>query len=397
LSAGWSSARRRRLVPLLAVSLLTIAACGGGTTSGTGGQAAAQQAAAGDPLNLRGVCPATVVIQTSWFPEAEHGAVYQLLGTGYTLDAKLKRVTGPLVSAGVDTGVKVELRAGGPAIGSQQTSARMYADRSIALGMLNSDELIQQSATTPVLGVVGPLDLDPQVLAWDPQTHPDFNTISDIGQTSTRVLYFEGSPFMEYLLGAGILRRSQVDPSYDGTPGRFVADRGQDVVQAYATSEPYSWQHETPRWGKELKYALISDSGYPDYANTLAVRVGDRNAMDGCLRKLVPIIQRAQVQFTKDPGAAIEAILAANKAFNGFPYSHALADYSVRTMLDQGIIANGANHTLGDFDPSRITRLLGILEPIFAGQKKPVKDNLTVDDLVTNTYIDPSVSLPASK
>jgi hypothetical protein len=34
------------------------------------------------PLNLRGVCPATVVVQSSWFPQSEHGALYQLLGKG---------------------------------------------------------------------------------------------------------------------------------------------------------------------------------------------------------------------------------------------------------------------------------------------------------------------------
>jgi hypothetical protein len=293
--------------------------------------------------------------------------------------------------------VRLEIRAGGPAIGSQQTSAQMYADRSITIGMLNTDELVQQSATTPVLGVVAPLDLDPQVLAWDPVSHPDWNTISDIGQTDSPVLYYQGSPYMEYLIGTGILRRSQVDPSYDGTPARFVTDHGRDAVQAYATNEPYAWWREVPQWGKELKYALINDTGYPNYANVLGIRPGDRGQLDGCLRRLVPIIQAAQVAFAGDPGPAVEVMLAVNTAYHGFRYDRPLADYAVTTMLEQAILGNGSNRTLGDFDPARINRLIGILGPIFTGQKKPIKPDLGVDDVVTNAYIDPAVSLPASR
>jgi len=164
------------------VTAVLAAGCSGGAATGAGGQAARGAAASGAALNLRGVCPATVVVQSSWSPQAEHGVVYQLLGKGYTSDPGLKSVTGPLVASGVDTGVRLEIRAGGPAIGFQLTSAQMYADPSITIGMLNTDELVQQSKNKPVLGVVAPLDLDPQVIMWDPAAHPGWNTISDIGQ-----------------------------------------------------------------------------------------------------------------------------------------------------------------------------------------------------------------------
>ncbi len=391
--------RRRRplLLPLVPV-LLLVAACAGSNASGTGGQAASSQAAKGDRLNLRGVCPATVVVQSSWFPQAEHGALYQLLGKGYSIDAKHKSVTGPLVASSVDTGVRLQIRAGGPAIGFQQVSAQLYADRSITLGMLNTDELIGQSATTAVLGVVAPLDLDPQVILWDPKAHPGWNTISDIGQTDTRVLYYSGVTFMSYLLGAGILRASQVDGSYDGSPSRFVVDGGRDAIQGYATNEPYAWQHEVPQWGKPLQYQLINDTGYPNYANVLGIRVGDRGKLDACLHKLVPIIQRAEVEFVRNPATAIGVMLAANDAYrSSFHYDRPLAEYAVRTMREQAIVSNGSNQTLGDFDTGRIAKLIGILEPIFKGQKKPIRDGVAPIDVMTNAYIDADVSLPASK
>ncbi len=384
---------RGRLTPLLIVSVLA-AACAGGAATGSGGQATRGTAASGDALNLRGVCPDTVVVQTSWFPEAEHGSVYQLLGKGYRIEAGKKRVTGPLVASGVDTGVQLQIRAGGPAIGFQQVSAQMYAEPSTTLGMLNTDELIQESTTTPMLGVVAPLDRDPQVIMWDPTEHPEWNTISDIGQTGVKVLYFQGSSYMAYLLGSGILRQSQVDASYDGTPSRFVAEHGQIAVQGYATEEPYEWAHETPKWNKPLQYQLIDETGYPNYANVLGIRVGDRDRLDGCLRKLVPIIQRAQVDFVQHPGTAIALMLAANKAYHSsFHYDQQLAQYAVRAMLDQGIVSNGGNPTLGDFDTGRIDRLIQILKPIVKGQKKPIRDDLGVVDVVTNAYIDSHIGL----
>jgi hypothetical protein len=380
------------------MTAVLVTGCAGGAATGTGGQAARGSAASGAALNLRGVCPATVVVQSSWFPQAEHGAVYQLLGRGYTIDGKRKSVTGPLIASGVDTGVRLQIRAGGPAIGFQQTSAQMYADRSITIGMLNTDELIQQSKTTPVLGVVAPLDLDPQIIAWDPAAHPDWNTISDIGQTGARVLYYQGSPFMSYLLGSGILRPSQVDGSYDGTPSRFVADRGQDAVQGYATNEPWSWEHEVPAWGRPLAYQLINDTGYPNYANLLGIRVADRGRLDGCLHRLAPILQRAQVQFVQDPAAAITVMLAANDAYrSGFHYDRPLARYAVKTMREQAIVGNGGDRTLGDFNTGRIAKLIGILAPISKGQNKPIKDGLGPVDVVTNAYIDASVGLPAGR
>src|SRR6266496_4527024 len=390
--------RRRRplLLPLVPV-LLLVAACAGSNASGTGGQAASSQAAKGDRLNLRGVCPATVVVQSSWFPQAEHGALYQLLGKGYSIDAKHKSVTGPLVASSVDTGVRLQIRAGGPAIGFQQVSAQLYADRSITLGMLNTDELIQQSKTTPVLGVVAPLDLDPQIIMWDPKAHPDWNTISDIGQTDVRVLYYSGVTFMSYLLGSGILRPSQVDGSYDGSPSTFVAHAGRDAVQGYATNEPYAWSHEVPQWGRPLAYQLINDTGYPNYANVLGVRTGDRDRLEGCLHRLVPIIQRAQVAFMTSPGTAVEVMLAANTAYKGFPYDRPLAEYAVRIMREQAIVGNGGDHTLGNFDTARIAKLIGILEPIFKGQNKPIKSGLGPVDVMTNAYIDPGIGLPTSK
>jgi hypothetical protein len=94
----------RRARPRFLLAAAPAAGCsGGGVTTGEGGQSAAAPAGAG--TNLRGGCPAAVVVRTSWFSQIEHFAAYQLSGGGYTVDAIRMRVTRPLVAGGVDTGV----------------------------------------------------------------------------------------------------------------------------------------------------------------------------------------------------------------------------------------------------------------------------------------------------
>jgi len=388
-----SVGRRAGMLALGLVAALA-AGCASGSTAGVGGRSAA--APPGARTDLRGICPDPIVVQTSWFSQVEHFVAYQLLGSGYTVDAGHKRVTGPLIAHGVDTGVRIEIRAGGPAIGFQQVSAQMYADRSITLGMIPLDEAIQNSAGQPVTGVMTPYDVDPLVIMWDPATYPAFNTISDIGQTDTKVLFFNGErTYMDYLLGTGQLRRSQVDGSYDGSPARLAASRGAIAVQGFATSEPWKWEHEVPAWDKPLRYQLVADSGYPNYRNLLAIRSGDKQRLAPCLQRLVPILQQSTVDFMADPDPVIRTILSIiGRTRQAYTDSTARSEQAVRVMRDDGLVTDGKTAVLGDFDPSRLRRLITIDVPIFAGQHKPLKPGLTADDIATNEFLDPTISLP---
>ena len=382
--------RRSRLLAVALAVMLLAAACSSATGSGP---SQAPPAASGS-VNLKGVCPDPVVVQTSWYPQSEHGAVYQLLGPDSTIDAGHKRVTGTLMARGKSTGVRLQVRAGGPAVGFQTAAALMYQDPQITLGMVNPDQIIQLSKSQPVIGVVAPMELDPQILLWDPKQHPDWHTIADIGQTDTKVLYFQGNTYMDYLLGSGILRKRQVDGSYDGSPSAFVASGGKIAVQAYATNEPYTYQHEITAWGKPVAYQLVYDTGYPNYANVLAVRADKKATLTPCLARLVPLIQQAQADFMARPGPAISLILRLVDAYKGgFVYSQGNAEFAVQQMRQLGIVANGRDTTLGNFDPARLQRLIDIVGPISAGQRKPIKPNLTPADVGTNQFIDPAIGL----
>ena len=219
---------------VLAVTALVAAGCGGGGDDGATPQAPAATAASGDAVNLKGVCPDTVVVQTDWDPESEYGVYYHLLGPNPKIDTKKKLVSGPLVAGGKDTGVRLEVRTGGPSIGFEPVSSQMYKDTSITLGQVSTDEAIRFSNKQATQAVVAPMEKSPFMIMWDPATYPQVNTIADIGKTDTKVLYFEGDTYMAYLTGTKVLKKSQVDGSYDGKPANFVAANGK-------IAQPKTW------------------------------------------------------------------------------------------------------------------------------------------------------------
>jgi hypothetical protein len=379
----------RRWLP----ALLTAGCLAGCTASGD--EVAARQPSgppASGAARLAGVCPATVAVQSNWWPQAEDGALFGLLGGDLTVDKARKRVSGALVAGGTDTGVRLEIRSGGPANGFVPAVSTLFTDSSVLLGTADTDQIAQVAGRQRVKAVVAPLERSPVVLMYDPAQHPDFKTIADIGRTDTRVLYFQGATYMDYLTGSGLLKRSQVDSGYAGTPDRWVAARGRIVQQGFLTNEPFAYENELPAWDKKVAWLLVADAGYPVYPETLTVRADREAELAPCLRRLVPLIQRSAARYLADPGATNALIVRLANDFNAYPYSAERAAYAVSVMRDNGIVGNGPNSTVGDFDLARVRKLLDIVRPVFARARQPLPPGLTADDLVTNAYIDPAVS-----
>lgn len=386
----------RKFAGLVIAGLMIVTAACGGNPGATPPAAAAAPAATGE---LAGVCPDPVVVQTDWFPESEYGAYFQLLGEQPRFDTERKRVSAPLVAAGQPTGVTLEIRDGGPAIGFQQVSAQMYTDPSITFGLISTDETIQNSERLGTLAVLAPLELSPIMVMWDRAKYPNVTSVADLGRDGVPVLYYQADTFMQYLLGAGLLKPEQVDGSYDGGPSRWVAADGALAQAGFATSEPFIYRSELGEGRSyDVNLQLVNDTGYPNYGQALSIRTADRERLAPCLRKLVPMVQRAQVDFVTAAARTNATIVAAVAADNGsvWSYSPGLAEFAVTAMRERGIVGNGPNATLGDMDQQRISRMIEILTPIFAAQNAPAKAGLTPEQVVTNEFVDPSIGLPAS-
>jgi hypothetical protein len=405
---------RLRLTAVLVggVALATAAACSStsstvsstpaasGSPVATGSPASttgspASTTAASSAIDLAGVCPSTIKVQTDWYPEADDFIPYQLAGPNGTVNSSNKSYTAELLASGQDTGVKIQVLTGGPAIGDQLVSAELYEDPSILLGFVETDEAIELSSTQPTVAVIADRQEAPTVIAWSAAEHPGVKTIADLGKDGATVLYYNGAPYMDYLIGAGILSSKQTDASYNGTPADFVASGGKDALQGFATAEPYEYAHEVSQWDKPLTYQLVSDYGYDPYPS-LATLPQNITKYAACFKKLVPIIQQGIVNYAANPGPADALILKVNQEYNdAWVYSAGEAAYAAQTMVSDKIIANAPDGTVGAVDDSRIQKLIGLVTPIYKKDGKTVKAGLTPADIATNQFLDPSIHLPS--
>ena len=151
-----------------------------------------------------------------------------------------------------------------------------------------------------------------------------------------------------------------------------------------------------PTWKKPVKYQYINDIGWNNYAESIATKPENVTKYADCFKVLVPIIQQASVDFVNDPARANAIVLAAVAAFGtdfGWTYDAGTADYAVKTIKADGLVANGADGVMGSFDTTRVADLIAKAIPVYTKQGIPPKDGLTPDDIVTNQFLDPSVGM----
>lgn len=398
----------RLLLRLFVVFGLVAAACGSSdsstsTTAASDDQPAATEAPEetappeeGDTtegteemaLDLSGVCPNPLVIQTDWFPEAEHGALYEMVGDDYVIDSDAKTVNGTLMASGVPAGINIEVRTGGPAIGFQPVSSQMYTDDSIHLGYANTDEQGLFYDSAPTIAVVAPLEVNPQMIMWDPESYPDIKTLADLGEAGITINIFPGGLFSDVFLAQGIWSEDQVDPSYDGSPARFISSGGAVAQQGFASAEPYLYQNEITEWGKPVAFQLLHDAGFEVYPQPLVVRSGDLESLSPCLEQFVPIVQQSVIDYIASPDRANAIIVDTVAAFNDFwIYGDGVAAFSVQQQRDLNLASNGPDSTVGNLDLDRVQRVIDVMTE--AGMTVP--DGLTADQITTNEFIDESI------
>ena len=386
-----------RLLAVLLAFALVAAACGGddddpiadAPAADDGGEPeeASDDGSTVAPAGLADVCPNPFIIQSDWFPESEHGAIYELIGDGYSVNADQKSVRGPMVLGGQDLGIEVEVRAGGPALGGQSVSVIMATDDDITLGYGSTDQLVLRYETAPLKSVLAPLENNPQIVMWDPESLPGVETIADLGELGTTIQVFSAGTWQLVLAGLGVIDIDQVDPSYDGSPARFIAE-GNIAQQGFASAEPYEYENNIEEYGRKVGFQLLSDAGFEIYSQTLAIRPDRQEELDACLQQVVPIIQQAAVNFYASPDRTNATIIDAVEQYDTFwSYEPGLAAYSVQAQLDLGLAGNGPDSTIGNMD---LDRIQGVMDAIrLAGLEFP--EDLTPEDITTNEYIDESI------
>ncbi len=397
--------RTRILIATMTALALIAAACGGddepeptvADTAATSTTQAAPVTTATEEtmpeeemVSLAGVCPDPLVIQLDWEPESEHGGIYQLVGDGYEIDVDAKSVRGPLVAGGEDTGIDVEVRIGGFAVGFQPVQSLLYQDQDIFMGFVRATEAMASYADVPIVSVMATFEKSAFAVYWDPETYPNVNEIADLKDEGATILLGRPDVFQDWWVAEGIMDESQMDLTDQPKPAAFIGQGGQVAEAGFATAEPYIYEVEVPEWGKPVRTQLIHDTGFREYFQALGVRATDAVDRADCLRQVVPIIQQAHVDFLNNPDPTNQLILELVDTYDtGWIYTEGVADFAVATMLELGIMGNGDNDTLGDFDMDRVVELLGIIDQVTDADVS----GLAPEDLVTNEFIDYNIGL----
>jgi hypothetical protein len=386
--------RLLRRTPALLVALILMASCAGtsnerGTDDTNLSTPTTTLLANPAQVDLSGTCPDTVVIQTDWYPQAEHGGIYELLGTDYEVDTQTGATRGSLVSRGMNTGVDLEIRAGGPFLESPVVT-EMFLDPDITFGYVGTDVAISRFAETPTLAVFNALTLNPQVILWNADKHPNVSSIADIAREVPAISVFGDRPFMRYFVARGLVPQDKVDSNYKGS---LLLATDDVAHQGFVTSEPFRYS-TLDSGAVATGFQLIHDAGWTSYPQNLAINKLRLDALRPCLTALVPLMQQAQIDFIVDPQRTIDTLLdVVQQLDTSWTQTFELANYAVDTMRSLGIVGNGSTDAFGDFESPRLDEFVSRAIPILREQGLNIP-NLSGADLTTNEFIDATISMP---
>lgn len=276
-----------------------------------------------------------VVLQTDWFPQAEHGGFYQALVRGFY----------------ADEGLAVEILPGGPGAMIKHKVVQGMAQ----FGMNRSDDIaVAVERGLPLAMVFAVMQRDPQALVMHPeQAAPDFSALD--GRT---VIASPGLNWIAYLERRYSIRLN-VQPHTFGLT-HFLKDPSL-VQQCFVTNEPFYIRKQ----GIEPAVLMLADSGFEPYH---VVFTHQRFATEN--PALVRAFTRASIRgwidfLTGDPQEAFVLIAGKNPQM-----TPEFLTYSRDTLISRGLVTGGTDSMdrVGQIDPARIQREidqlldLGILE-----------------------------------
>lgn len=348
---------------------------------------------------LADICPDPLIMQKDWLMQAEHGPLMQMIGSGGEMTQGSYK--GPLGA----TGIELQLLEGGGGIGlgdGETAYSAVFRGNSRAglrphLAFHELDNAFIFSEQFPLVGVFAPLDIAPAALMWDAATYPDgFRSIDDLkafAASDKGKIYIATikRTYGLYLVEAGVPAEAFVE-GYRSDPETFVVNNGTWLQAGFLTSEVYKYGNGN-NWNRPMEYVTLNTLGYPNYTGMISVAEDRLDDLAPCLEELVPLMQRAAIDYIADPAEVNETIVAFNEAGLAAPWWKTppdLMDYASRVMREDGIIGNGSDDTIGNFDMDRVNRMLEIVRPSLDERSDP---DVTAEDVVTNRFIDPSIGI----
>lgn len=283
----------------------------------------------------------SVAVQLNWYPEAEHGGIYQAVADGTYAAA----------------GMNVDVRPGGRAT---PVAPELEMGR-VQFAMANADDVVVfRREGLDIVAVMAVMQDSPRcILVRQDSGVSDFEGLA--GMTLQRQT---GRTFLEFMRSKGVLDGVNEVP-YHGSVSSLIADP-KIAIQAYSFAEPLLARQE----GVEVRTLMVSDLGWNPYSSVLITSGEVIRTQPELVRQFVQATRLGWKHYIADPTAGNAAILAANE--HGMT-AEALAFGG--EGLKPLALPNGADvDTIGQMSLERWTTLveqMETLDPTTRGKVKP--------------------------
>ncbi len=296
--------------------------------------------------------PRHVVLQTDWFPQAEHGGFYQALAKGYYQRA----------------GLDVEIRPGGPGVSIKVSVSKGDAD----FGINPSDDLIVYAARGLPLVMVGAiLQHNPQALMVHEAS--SVKTLKDLnGRTVSANIGMTWIPYLQKELKITFALKPNTF-----NLASFIADKDA-IQQCFVTNEPFFLQER----GIKVRTLPVADSGYDSY-HTIFCRRALINAEPEVVRAFVAAsLEGWRDYLDGDPAPANQLILQRNANM-----TQGLLDYSRGELILRKLVeGDGAvGERMGQISINRIDKQIDTLLRL-----KVLDHPVATSDVATKDFLPPA-------
>lgn len=257
----------------IVLTLVALGGCGGSTSPSTVDRSAEA---------VPGVNRAAV--QLNWYPEAEHGGIYQA-----SVDQTYR-----------DAGLEVEIRPGGRAttVGPELEMGRSQ------FAIANADDVVLYRAQgMDIVAVLAVMQNHPRcILVREDSGVTRFQDLA--GKKLARQA---GRPFLEFMRSKQLLDQLTEVP-YDGSVTALIASPD-TVIQAYSYTEPILAEQQ----GVKVRKLMLSDLGWNPYSSVLITSGKLIRDEPELIRSFVQATRRGWQNYLTNPSGGNAAILKANK------------------------------------------------------------------------------------
>ena len=332
----------RFIVLTFGLVILIMSGCGPSSTSSTSvGNSSSADSSEDSP----------VAIQLNWYPESEHGGVFQAEADGVYQAA----------------GLKVDIRPGG----RSAPVAQELALGRVQFGFANADDVVvYRRQGLDVVAVLAAMQDNPRCILVQEKSGVE----SLDGLAGLTLQCQAGRPYLEFMRSKGLLEKVKEVP-YFGSVAPLVAD-SKIAIQGYSCAEPLLAEQE----GVKVRVLMVSKLGWNPYSSVLITTGKLINEQPDLVSAFVKATQAGWKAYLDDASKGNTDILAAND--HGMTAD--VLKYGSEQMRSLAMPAGDQSNVFGRMSLKRWTELIEQMDALDPSQARLVKP----EDCFTDKFLE---------